>query len=374
MFLLRQIFALFSLLILAAAGYLLWTWYQGDWVRDAAGALVKVRHDWMLWTGAALLAWSLLGRFVVRLLLARTDQDPMRVERGIGQMLDSPSGARLHVETFGSVDAPPLVLVHGWSQDSRMWFYAKRDLARQFRVIVWDLPGLGKSKRPAGGRVCLSNFAQDLAAVVAFAGRPAVVVGHSIGGMTIQTLARDRPELFGREVMGVVLCNTTYVNPLKTMVLSGLARAIRWPILEPMMRLNILLLPFAWASSWQSYFSGSTHVSTRLGFGKYVTRSQLDASAWMMTVNSPAVSARGDLAMFRWDSELALADADVPTLVIGGDIDILTKLEASRTIASATSGRLMVVEGVNHMGPVERADLYNDAIAAFAGPLLTAPA
>jgi pimeloyl-ACP methyl ester carboxylesterase len=372
MFLLRQFFALISLLIFVAAGYLLWAWYQGEWVRDSNGILEQIRHDWQLWMGAALLLWSIFGRFVVRLLLAKPDTDPMRLERGTGQMLESPSGAKLHVESFGPADAPPLVMVHGWSQDSRMWFYAKRDLARQFRVIVWDLPGLGNSKRPSGGRVCLEDFAEDLATVVAFAGKPTVVIGHSIGGMVIQTLARDRAALFGSAITGVVLCNTTYVNPLKTMIVSSLARAIRWPLLEPLMRLNIILLPFAWASSWQSYLSGSTHLSTRIGFGKYVTRSQLDATAWMMTVNSPAVSSRGDLAMFRWDSRMALAQVNVALLVIGGDKDIVTKLEASRTIADAASGQLTVMENVNHMGPVERADLYNEAIARFAGPLSAA--
>jgi pimeloyl-ACP methyl ester carboxylesterase len=372
MFLLRQFFALISLLVLVTAGYLLWAWYQGEWVRDANGILVQIRHDWWLWTGAALLLWSFFGRYVVRLLLAKQDTDPMRLERATGQMLESPSGAKLHVESYGSADAPPLVLVHGWSQDNRMWFYAKRDLARQFRVIVWDLPGLGNSTRPSSGRVCLEDFAEDLATVVAFAGKPTMVVGHSIGGMIVQTLARDRPALFGSAIAGVVLCNTTYVNPLKTMILSGLARAIRWPLLEPLMRLNIVLLPFAWASSWQSYISGSTHISTRIGFGKYVTRSQLDATAWMMTANSPAVSARGDLAMFRWDSQMALAQVNVPLLVIGGDKDIVTKLEASRTIVGASSGQLTVMESANHMGPVERADLYNEAIAIFAGPLSAA--
>jgi pimeloyl-ACP methyl ester carboxylesterase len=69
---------------------------------------------------------------------------------------------------------------------------------------------------------------------------------------------------------------------------------------------------------------------------------------------------------------MAMAQVNVPLLVIGGDKDIVTKLEASRTIAGAASGQLTVVEGVNHMGPVERADLYNGAIASFAGPLSAA--
>ncbi|MEG3178244.1 alpha/beta hydrolase [Sphingomonas sp. RB3P16] len=370
-FLSRFVFALVSLTILAAGGYLLWIWYQGEWLRDADGMLVHIRHDWMLWTGAVALLWSFLGRLPLRLLLARADTDPMRIERGSGHMLDSPSGAKLHIESSGPADALPLILVHGWSVDSRMWFYAKRDLATRFRVIVWDRPGLGKSQPAPGKKVCLSNFAEDLATVVgSLGGTPAVVIGHSIGGMTIQTLARDRPELFGREIAGVVLLNTTYHNPLKTMVLSGLAQAIRWPLLEPMMRLTILLKPLAWLSAWQSYLSGSTHISARIGFGKYVTRSQLDATAWLMTVNSPAISARGDLAMFRWNSEMALSQVIVPLLVIGGDRDIVTKLEASRIIATASSAPLLVVEGVNHMGPIERADVYNGAIADFAAKAL----
>jgi pimeloyl-ACP methyl ester carboxylesterase len=56
--------------------------------------------------------------------------------------------------------------------------------------------------------------------------------------------------------------------------------------------------------------------------------------------------------------------------VIGGDLDIVTKLEASRTIAAAVpAGRLQVVAGVNHMGFLERADEYNQAILEFASGL-----
>jgi pimeloyl-ACP methyl ester carboxylesterase len=358
-------------MVLALAGYLLWTWYQGDLVRDADGVVHRVRDEWRLWVGAALLAWSFLGRFIVPLLIARADKDPMRLERGNGQMLESPSGAKLHVETHGSATAQPIILTHGWSLDSTIWFYAKRDLAKRFRVIVWDLPGLGRSKRPASGKIDMAAFAQDLAAVVAVAGdRPALLVGHSIGGMIIQTLARDRPEMFGREVAGVALLNTTYTNPLRTMILSGLAQVLRWPILEPMMRLKIWLQPLVWLSSWQSYLSGSAHLSTRFGFGRYVTRSQLDRTTLLMTRNPPAVSARGDLAMFRWDSHMALVRTGVPVLVIGGAKDIVTKPEAGRTIAAAVPrAESMVVEGANHMGPVERSEEYHAAIATFASSL-----
>jgi pimeloyl-ACP methyl ester carboxylesterase len=363
---LRALFALASLLVLALAAYFFWTWYQGDLVRDATG-VHRARDGWRLWPGAVLLGWSFLGRWIVPFVLARPDRDPMRLERTEGQILQSPSGAKLHVETYGAPGAQPIILTHGWSLDSRIWFYAKRDLAKRFRVIVWDLPGLGASKR-ASGKIDMTGFAQDLATVIGIAGsRPALLVGHSIGGMIIQTLARERPEMFGREVAGVALLNTTYTNPLRTMILSGLAQVLRWPVIEPMMRLKIWLQPLAWLSSWQSYLSGSAHMSTRLGFGRYVTRSQLDRTTLLMTLNPPAVSAHGDLAMFRWDSGMALARTGVPVLIVGGSKDIVTKPAASQTIADAVSGaRLIVVDGVNHMGPIERADEYHEAIAAFA--------
>jgi pimeloyl-ACP methyl ester carboxylesterase len=234
-------------------------------------------------------------------------------------------------------------------------------------VIVWDLPGLGRSRAASGRAVDLSHFAQDLKALLSLTdGKPAVLVGHSIGGMTIQTLVRDHPEVLESSVAGLVLVNTTYTNPLRTMVLSGLAQALRWPLLEPLFRLTIWLQPLAWLSAWQSYMSGSAHLANRIGFASQVTRSQLEHNTLLATRNPPAASARGNLAMFRWDAEGALRASTIPTLILAGDSDLVTKREASETISSATpNGRLEVVSDANHMGFLERSEVYNDEIARF---------
>jgi pimeloyl-ACP methyl ester carboxylesterase len=184
--------------------------------------------------------------------------------------------------------------------------------------------------------------------------------------MTIQTLARDNPEFFRSRVAGAVLLNTTYTNPLKTMILSGFMQAIRRPLLEPVMRLVILLQPLAWLSTWQSYLSGMSHVANRFGFGKYVTRSQLEHTTLLTTRNPPGNIQRGNLAMFRWDATGALAKTGVPILVIGGEVDIVTKPEASAQLVSMTpNADLATVEGVNHMGFLERSPDYVDRISAF---------
>lgn len=355
--------SLVSLLILAAAGYLLWSWAQGEFVQTSAGEFVRVRQDWRLWAGLLAGVWCLFGGLITPWLLAKRDTRATCADRGEGAMVTSTSGSMLHTQTVGPKDAPTIIFTHGWGMDSSFWCYAKRDLGARFRVLVWDLPGLGRSKPSGANAISLDSFAADLATLIAGCGpHPIVLVGHSIGGMTIQTLLRDHPQVQDR-VAAIVLLNTTYTNPLKTMVLSRLLQAIQRPLLEPMAHLTIWLSPLVWLSKWQSYLSGSTHIAMRLGCGKFVTRSQLGHVALLSTRASPAVEARGDLAMFHWDATDALRSLRIPALVIGGDMDVVTKLEASRVIASESGlATLRVVEGVNHMGPMERADLYNQMI------------
>jgi hypothetical protein len=112
--LLQRILALLSLIVLVAAGYFLWTWWDvQDFARDGltnAGA----RENWRLYLGAALLAWSFLGAAPVRLLLGRSGGEGRRLQRGEGTHVDTPDGSRIYVESHGPDDAPALVFTHGW--------------------------------------------------------------------------------------------------------------------------------------------------------------------------------------------------------------------------------------------------------------------
>ena len=74
--LLRASLSLLGLMALAVFGYLVWTWWRGEIVLDAAGVAQRVREDWRLWLAVGLLAWSLLGRAPALLLLARADTEP----------------------------------------------------------------------------------------------------------------------------------------------------------------------------------------------------------------------------------------------------------------------------------------------------------
>lgn len=362
----KLLLQLVSLALLAAAAWLIWSWWDGRLVLAADGeGLVLVRDAWRLWVGGALLAWALVGRLPATLLLAKGDTDASRPRREAGEFLTGAHGSRLYVERRGTGEGMTLVMTHGWGLDSTIWDYASRDLGRTHPMIVWDLPGLGKSEAQADG-IKLSAFAEDLKSVVEFSGsEPVVLVGHSIGGMAIQTLVRDHPDFVRARVGGIVLINTTYTNPLRTMVAAPLLLALQKPFLEPMFHLMAWLQPLAWLGAWQGYLNGTAHLANRFGFGRYVTRSQLEHVTLLTTRNPPGVQARGNLAMFDWDASEALSRLDVPLLVLGGDLDIVTRPEASCALALSAQARLEIIDGVNHMGFVERSDAYHHAIAEF---------
>jgi pimeloyl-ACP methyl ester carboxylesterase len=361
---LRPLISLISTIILIISIYLFWTWYRGEVVQRPDATLEVHRDAWRLWVGGLLLAWSFLGKWPALLLLARPDANPIRKDSEDGIAINGAKGEKLQIFIHGTANAPTILFTHGWSLDHTVWQYAVRDLSRDFRVVTWDLPGLGRS---SAQQVSLSNMANNLQVILGHLQQPVLLVGHSIGGMAIQTLLRDHPDVQKQAVAGVVLVNTTYTNPLRTIILSPLLRLLRWPLIEPMMWLQIILMPLAWLMSWQSYLSGSMHLTARLGYGARVTRSQLEHTAWLMTTNSPSVQARGDLAMFRWDATETLAAISVPTLVLAGEADIVTKPDASRQIAQAIPGATLQTFGhVNHMGFLEKSQDYNAAIRDFA--------
>lgn len=365
----RFIISLLSLAALASAIYFLWTWVRGTEVVFADG-IVTVRDDWRGWLGLALLAWTALGRYPTLLLLARRDGERSIPMRSGGEQIVGATGSDLYVETHGQ--GPTLLLTHGWGLDSTAWHYAKVKLTDRFRLVTWDLPGLGRS-RLAHQRVDLRDMAEDLRGLVEAADKPVVLVGHSIGGMVLQTLARDHAEFVNQRVAGMVLLNTTYTNPLKTIIFSPMARAAQ-PLLSLGSRLTVMLEPIAWLAAWQAYFSGAAHVANRLGFGKHVTRSQLEHVSLLTVRNRPGVQARGNLAMFHWDSENALARVTCPVLVIGDGADIITRLEASEHMVKiAPTAKLAVVMGGNHLGFIEMTDRYLELIAEFAENVTRAP-
>jgi len=369
------LFSLLSLAVWVATGYFLWSYFEGETVRTLDGALVREREEWRLWTALMLLAWSLFGRFLVTPLVAKPDCRERDFKRRAGRMIEGEQGP-IYVEERGKSNARVLVLSHGQGLDSTLWTELADELAKRFRVISWDLPGLGRSKRASG--FAPTGAARGLRSVLrATKAKDAVLVGHSFGGMTVQEFAQLDPQLFRDAVSGIVLLNTTYTNPVRTTLGSGFFSAIQKPVLEPSSHLTIWLQPIAWANLWQSYLSGCAHLANRIQFGKDVTRSLLEQTTLVATRNPPASIEKRNLGMYHW-SGLRDGVIDKPTLIIAGGRDIIIKREASEEIARRLPNAcLEVIERANHMGPFEQVEAYGAAIATFAATIdnpQTAPA
>ncbi len=329
--------------------------------------------------GAALLLFSLGGGGVgVRLLfLRRGGDEPEPLRGGAVRRLRRPDGTELHVECFGPEDGPVVLLTHGWSLDRNEWCYVRRKLAASHRVIVWDLPGLGRSGRPANNDWSLEKMAADLEAVLSLAGdRPAVLVGHSIGGMILLTFCRLFPEALGPRVRGLVLVHSTYTNPVRTTARAGLYTALQKPVLEPLCHLMVWLSPLVWLMNLLSFLNGSAHRSTeRASFSGRESRGQLNFLTRYYLIAWPGVVARGMLAMFRYDATATLARVPVPTLVVAGDRDELCTPEASAFMASTLPrARQVTHRPARHCGQFEYHEEFGAALEGFLAETLGTPA
>lgn len=228
--------------------------------------------------GVSVVAWAVAGRWLlVPFLGAGKLSEPNATRGGSVRRVKRPDGTELQVEVYGPSDAPTLVLTHGWSQDSIGWYYLKRDLAQRFQLIVWDLPGTGESSPPSNQDYSLDKMACDLEAVVRLAGRPVVLVGHSLGGMVAQSFCRFFPSHLGQQVTGLVLMDTTYTNPLATARFGAFWRVLQTPVFVPLWYTTIALSPLVRAMNWLGYLNGSWHLVQRfLGFAGRQTWRQVD--------------------------------------------------------------------------------------------------
>jgi pimeloyl-ACP methyl ester carboxylesterase len=104
-------------------------------------------------------------------------------------------GVALHADVDGPEDAPVVVFLHGVSGSSATYGWLPAEITGGRRVVRLDLRGHGASAH-APGTYVIDRYGADVAAVLErVAGRPAVLVGHSLGGVAAWWVAQRRPDL-----------------------------------------------------------------------------------------------------------------------------------------------------------------------------------
>lgn len=295
-------------------------------------------------------------------------------------------GALLYVEEVGPADAPlTVVFVHGYSLSMASWTFQRRALGAALatangsrptaRLVFYDQRGHGASTRGPAEHSTMRQLGRDLDAVLRarVPHGPVVLVGHSMGGMTVMALAALRPGLFGTRVVGAALMSTS----------SGNLSDLDFGMPELLTRVRAAVLPIA-----------AFTMRRRPGLAERTRRLAADlisAVTWSLSFASrdvdPALGRYVDSMIAGTPVEViaefypALAGLDetasleplraVPVLVLTGDRDTLIPSRHSDMIVELLGGpdapgvEFVVVHEAGHMVVLEKPDEVTAALSAL---------
>jgi pimeloyl-ACP methyl ester carboxylesterase len=284
-------------------------------------------------------------------------------------------GVRLHADAHGDPHAPiTVLLLHGWTLDRRIWHHQVAYLAAAraagapatpIRVVAYDARGHGRSGSTPRRAATLDQLGDDLAQVVrqVAPGGPVVLVGHSLGGMTIMEYAHRHPADFAAQVGGLVLVSTTAEGATHTSygLRPTLARLVRATEVN-----GARLL--AYTGAWRPHRAVLPALRPGLRwllFGDTVAKEDVRlTSAVVARASLGAIGGFRNSIGTQLRLETLAAIAAVPAAVLVGDRDRLTPPRCAEAIAAALPGTdLIVCPGAGHMLPLERPNEVTEAVA-----------
>ncbi len=268
------------------------------------------------------------------------------------QVVRTGDGAHLAVWDLDGhgADAPVVVLPHCWGCSHEIWLPVARRLREEHgpRVVLYDQRGHGASTRGTAP-LAIDTLGHDLAAVLeATDARDAVLAGHSMGGMTVMSLATHRPAVLKERAKATVLVSTaaTTLGDRRSARGTSVARAfISSGVVTRAMQAR------------------NGHVFVRGVFGVNPVRAHLDLTRDLFAGCHGRV--RGDFLVSMTEMNLleGIATIDLPTTVIVGSRDTLTLPKKAHEIVAAISGaRLVTLEDRGHMLPLEDPDAVTHEI------------
>jgi pimeloyl-ACP methyl ester carboxylesterase len=281
-------------------------------------------------------------------------------------------GVLLHVEEVGPEEAPvTVVFCHGYCLSSASWHYQRQSLARDNpgRLVFWDQRSHGRSGRSSHENSTIDQLGHDLFAVLeacAPTGK-VVLVGHSMGGMTIMALAQHHPELFGSRVVGVALVSTSPSVLAEVKVGLPVLLATVGQRVMPHVTRGMRARP-ALFERGRRLGSDIAFLMTRRGsFGGEVPPSLVEFTERMIAATPIDVIGEFYGTFLDHDKLGALPVlTGVETLVLVGSRDVMTPVAHSRSIAQhVPNAQLVVLEGAGHMVMLEREALVTLQLRAL---------
>jgi pimeloyl-ACP methyl ester carboxylesterase len=282
-------------------------------------------------------------------------------------VVTTPDGVPLAVREVGPADAPlTVVFAHGFCLRMGAFHFQRMRLSDewgpQIRMIFYDQRGHGQSGDALPETYTLTQLGMDLEAVLqVIAPRgPIVVVGHSMGGMTVLSHARQYPHHYGSRIVGAALISSAAEGVAK----SPLGEILNNPALEAVRR---------------AARTAPKLVHRGRNVGRSVIGPILRAASYADVNVSPSVVAFSEKMMLDTpiptlmeflhalevhDETAALPTlATIPTLVVCGDHDLVTPDEYSRKMADALpDSELVIVARSGHLVLLSKPDPINDGL------------
>lgn len=255
------------------------------------------------------------------------------------------NGLKLYYEIEG--DGAPVVLIPGFAAGRWIWFKQNDELARDFRVIIFDPRGVSASDKPEGPQT-ITLLADDVARLLqAINIESAHIVGASFGGFVAQEFALKYPAMTRK----LVLCCTSFGGPNHVVPAPETLQALastKGLNSEDRMREN-LLLAFTpeYVRTQVDEVDRIVHLRATNEVPEHIYLSQLQAA-------------------MSFDAESRLAEIKSPTLVLSGDADVIVPVQNSRNLAHEIPGaKLQIIEGGSHTFFIEQAGEFNRIVTEF---------
>jgi pimeloyl-ACP methyl ester carboxylesterase len=260
-------------------------------------------------------------------------------------------GLQLHVREWGKADGPPILFIHGWSQNHLCWDKQYESALRdEFRLVAYDLRGHGMSEAPLGPENYTDGklWADDLAAIIGqlHLERP-VLVGWSYGAFVICDYVRT----YGQDRIAAV----NLVEGAVKLGESAFGTLIGPGFLDHFVDATAVDLP--------------TNIRGMRAFLKDCAATPLPADdfetalCWNMVV-APRI--RASLAARQIDGDDVLRTLTVPLLVTQGRSDtVVLPAMAEHILAICPAAEASWYEGVGHLPHLQEPGRFNRELAAL---------
>jgi pimeloyl-ACP methyl ester carboxylesterase len=277
-------------------------------------------------------------------------------------------GVDLHVEVDENPDARlTVVLAHGFTARLAEWELQREVLRPRARLVLFDQRGHGRSGWTKLTKATIDRTGRDLGEVLdaTTPEGPVVLAGHSMGGMSVMALARQRPELFGTRVVGVFLLATSPGGLVESGLVGRAVKLVR--------RLGLLSL-YLWLLQVTAPLL-ERHRRRGTRFGRWFNRRYLfgrdDADPAHVRMvqdlleETPYPVTAAFYATFLDHDETASLDvlARVPVTVVAASHDRLTPAVHARRMAErlGPDAELVVVPGAGHSVNLTRPAVVDQA-------------